>query len=221
MVARNIANVAERVRASLPVFFILLSINITIAKEVEVAPERIDTVGGSLGDIDCRLKSFNNYDWKNYRDDDKVTWAHEGTHGLNARIKIENKMAYGFYLLNGKAIVLSNPNFTLKDLAKKIPKENRGKLYKLYIVDAQKWWNEKPLYCVDELSAYVNGCIVGIETGMLNRAKYSLDNAKEMYIYSEIAYNMCSDNYVDKANFRNLLDILKKRIELSEKNLKK
>jgi len=188
---------------------------------VEILPERVDEIGGSLGDIDCRLKTFGNYDWKNYRDKDKVTWAHEGTHGINARIKIENKAAYGFYLLDGKAIILSNTNFTLKDLSKKILPSQKGKLYKLYIEDAQKWWNEKPLYCVDELIAYVNGTIVGIETEMYDRAKYSLNNAKEMYIYSEIAYNMCDNRYKDKANLRRLLDIINSRIKSCEIFLKK
>jgi hypothetical protein len=158
--------------------FILLFPSVSMSQElktIQINPLRPDTVGGLLGDIDCRMGGWP--DWKIYRDPDKVTWAHEGTHSVNARLRMENRGLNGFYLLNGTAVILSNPKITLKNIADAIPREKRqSSLYKLYLVDAQPHWNHRPFYCIDELVAYLNGTVIGVEHNMDRRSIESYGN---------------------------------------------
>jgi hypothetical protein len=149
---------------------------------INSAAIRKPTEKGMLGDIDSHLPKGHIY-----RDSDKVTWAHETTHGINARIRNESRSQNGYYCLFNRAFTIPSPSFTLRDLAQAIPKEKRGKTYQLYLVDQQRHWNDTPLYVVDELTAYTNGAIVGIEHGMKDRADYSLSCAIEMYDYSKTA----------------------------------
>ena len=188
---------------------------------VNVPMLRTDTIGGILGDIDSRIYGTPQYDWTNYRDDDKVTWAHEGTHSVNAKIRLDNHVRNGFYLTDGQGIVLSQPNFTLKELANKVPLKERGRLYKLYLIEGQKYWNDVPFYCIDELSAYINGCLVGVEYNITDRTKHSYINAVEMYGYSIMAYNICKEEkYQDLNKLRKLLDILQQRLISIRKTIK-
>ena len=185
---------------------------------IDVNPVRPNIVGGSLGDIDCRIPNVKGINWKTYRDEDKVTWAHEGTHAINSGIRRDNKSPYGFYLLNGSGVVLSASDFKMSDLAKEIPVEKRGSLYNLYIRDAQKYWNDQPLYCIDELNAYINGAIVGVEYQMDRRVKESLDRAKIMYEYAVIAQEMSRKlNYKDQDILDNLMLEFKSRITCLER----
>ena len=111
-----------------------------------------------LADIDSMLNV------NTYRDADPVTWGHETCHGIASRIRqIEGANTNGFYCLGGNYIVLKEPKFTLKALAALIPKEHRGVIYQLYLVDQQRYWNEQPAYILDESFAYLNGTLVGLE----------------------------------------------------------
>lgn len=172
-------------------------------------PLRTDKIGGSLGDIDCRMKGFPGYPWTRYRDSDKATWAHEGTHSINARIRNEFNVDNGYYLLNGEFVALSNPDFKLSDIAKKVNNKN----HKLYHYLTKKDWENKPLYVVDELSAYVNAAIVSMENEMYKRARECYENGLKMYEYSLIAYNMCrQSDYKEKQKFYELLTKLRQRL---------
>jgi hypothetical protein len=147
------------------------------------------TEPGSLGDIDSRLPAGHIY-----RDRDKVTWAHETTHGINARIRNELRVANGYYCLYGIAFTLKdNPSFLLRDIANRVDKSKKWKTYQLYLVQQQKHWNDTPLYVLDELTAYTNGAIVGSQVGMEERARYSAECALEMYTFSKIALDLCKE----------------------------
>jgi len=206
------------------VFLILLSYNsISCSETVEVAELRTNEYGGSLGDIDCRMWSnVKDYDWTYYRDEDIVTWAHEGTHSINSRIRNTMNIDNGFYILNGKAVTLSHPNITLRDIAKAVPDKKRGRLYNTYLVKQQTAWNTTPLYCLDELTAYINGTIVAVENKLYKRALESYTNSCEMYEYCSIAYKLCEKrNYSDIEEFLNLMVILQKRLVVIEELLRK
>jgi hypothetical protein len=158
---------------------------------VKLAAVRQPTVTGILGDIDAHLPAGHIY-----KDSDKVTWAHETTHGINARIRNELRVQNGFYCLFNRAFTIDSPKITLKDISNNTPASlKQGKTYKLYIVQQQRYWNDTPLYVLDELTAYTNGAIVGIENQMWDRATYSLECAKEMLEFSKIALSLCPSNY--------------------------
>lgn len=135
-----------------------------------------------------------------YRDTDKVTWAHETIHGINADIRNQqpepwNKNA--FYLLNNLAFVCEDPkNVTLRQVANTIPQKFRNNIYDLYMVSQQLGWNDKPTYIFDELTAYVVGAKCGIENGMPRRAANSIENGLSMLLFGRFFVKLTDVNYV-------------------------
>jgi hypothetical protein len=163
---------------------------------LKLEPSRKPTESGILGDVDCHLPAGHIY-----RDNDKVTWAHETTHGINARIRNENRVSNGYYCLFNRAFSIDSPRITLRQIADATPAKLRsGKTYKLYLVQQQRYWNDTPLYVLDELTAYTNGALAGIENEMVDRATYSLECAKEMLEFSKIALNLSPSNYAHKTD---------------------
>jgi hypothetical protein len=152
------------------------------ARWVDLKPVRSDAIGGSLGDIDSHLPAGHQY-----RDADKVTWGHETVHGVNARLRMDNRAENGFYVLRNRGFICPSPALTLAEVAAAIPHGKRGRVYQLYMVQAARDWNDTPLYCLDECSAYVAGSIVGLELNQKARSLYSFDNACEMWHYSRVA----------------------------------
>jgi hypothetical protein len=159
-----------------------------VAAWKKLEPKRPNTIGGALGDIDSQLKSGHIY-----RDNDKVTWGHETTHGINSRAR----QLFGdnaFYVGNGDVFVIDNPpGVTLRDVANAVPQEWRGSIYNLYLVNAQRWWNDSPYYVVDELTGYTNGTIVGLQYDMEYRTKESFAFALEMLGYCRTAEKLAKD----------------------------
>lgn len=113
--------------------------------------EKIREVGetGILGDILSHLPSNHHYG----------SSVHEGTHGINSIIR--NKVGYdsnGAYLLNNQAFHHKEPQgLRLRDVAKAVPEELKGSGFQLYLVKQRRYWDDHPLYVIDELSAYHNG----------------------------------------------------------------
>ncbi len=154
---------------------------------VDVRPVRTVSIGGTLGDIDSHLPAGHPYRTPG---EDEVNWGHETVHGINARLRNENRSDNGFYLLKDRGFLCPSPRLTLSELARAIPHDKRGRVFSLYVVDSQQWWNETPLYVLDECSAYVAGSIVGLELGLKKTSLYSFDNALETWRYSRIAAKM-------------------------------
>lgn len=105
-----------------------------------------------------------------YYDEDPVTYCHEMTHGVNARlrnaaIRSGAKNPNAFYCLWGLAFECEQPDYTLKNIAEQIPQEFRDSTYDLYLVRQRKYWNDDPLYVADEIACYLNGTKCGIENG--------------------------------------------------------
>jgi hypothetical protein len=155
------------------------------ARWVDIKPVRTVSMGGSLGDIESHLPGGHHYS-----DPDLVTDAHECVHGVNARLRNENHAENGFYVLKNRGFLCPSPRLTLREVAAAVPQSKRGRIYQLYMVQAAQDWNDTPLYCLDECSAYVAGSIVGLELGMKERSLYSFDNACETWHYSRLAARM-------------------------------
>ena len=116
-------------------------------------------LGVVLGDLESHLKKGHSY-----RDDNKITWAHQVTHGINAVIRNENMIkegCNGFYVLQDRAIILKEPFITINDVAREIPNKLRGPSFNLYLIEQNDKWNDRPLYLMDEWIAFTTGSEVG------------------------------------------------------------
>jgi hypothetical protein len=98
--------------------------------------------------------------------DDKVTVAHETTHGINSYIRnhLNNtgKQANGFYVTGNKAVLIIEPNIYIHDVAPIVPQSLRGDRYSTYISGSSSW-DDTPLYIWDEWVAYTNGGEAGVD----------------------------------------------------------
>ena len=101
-----------------------------------------------------------------YWDSDKITAGHETTHGINSDIRNYHndtgRRANGFYALEGRGVIVEEPNIRKSAVAAYVPASLRGSRYELYIV-GQTAWDDTPLYVFDEWIAYVNGGAVGVD----------------------------------------------------------
>ena len=102
-----------------------------------------------------------------YYSNDRITHAHETTHGINSHISNQvhrgRNPAYGFYVGNNRAVLLDGPRLKLSQVAEVIPESLRGSRYQLYCIDQQKYFEDHPLYLFDEWVAYTNGVHAGVE----------------------------------------------------------
>jgi hypothetical protein len=124
---------------------------------------------GDLGlvvtDIDSHLPAGHPY-----RDSDRITWTHEGTHGINSLLR--NKYGCsGFYVLENRAVLIQEPATTLAAVAHLVPLSLRGEVYNLYLVQMRGYWNEQPTYVFDEWIAYTNGTEARQRLGIQDRAE--------------------------------------------------
>jgi hypothetical protein len=92
----------------------------------------------------------------------RYTNVHETAHGIHNELRNEYKTLLKrpvnvFYCLNGKAIVLPEPNIKIRHISKYIPKILRSSRYQLYLVDQTQYWDDVPLYILDEWNCYVLG----------------------------------------------------------------
>lgn len=94
--------------------------------------------------------------------------VHETAHGIHSDLRNEyqRKLGYkcnAFYCLKGKAVILKDPNITIRDIAKYIPKNLRSYRYNLYFITQLKDWDDVPTYVLDEWNAYILGSECAVE----------------------------------------------------------
>ena len=121
-------------------------INFLTFKSIKPIPSKLGIV---LGDIESHMP-----DGHIYVASDKVTWAHETTHGINSVLRnkhskintifktaTEYRPVYGggsvnaFYVLKNRYIVIKEPNVKISDIAENIPESLRGRSYDLYLIN--------------------------------------------------------------------------------------
>ena len=100
--------------------------------------------------------------------DDRITWAHEVTHGINSHLRnylnVTGKKANGFYLMKDRFTLVVEPTAVLlANVGPVVPASLRGSRYQTYLVDQVSGWNDMPTYVFDEWVAYTNGSEVGVE----------------------------------------------------------
>jgi hypothetical protein len=142
-----------------------------------VSPIRDFPGPGPINDIERHLPQGHKY-----YDNDRVTHAHEGTHGINSLLRSKYNSP-AFYCLNNKAFVFNEVPGTLDNVAESIPENLRGKVYNLYLIKAQRWWNKHPSYIFDEFTAYINGSLAREYYGIKDRGE-SVEQMLECMVYS-------------------------------------
>jgi len=161
--------------------------------EQYTAQRNIVNLGKVLSDIEGHMPAGHIY-----KDNDKITWGHETTHGINSdlrqkfsRIEAKNNpwslvgtwvddihghkifKSYarinGFYVLEDKAVIIKEPNTTITAAAKLVPGTLRGGVYQLYMIHQAQSWDDTPLYVFDEWTAYGNGAAVRLDLEIKER----------------------------------------------------
>lgn len=154
-------------------------------------------LGVVLGDLESHIAKGHRY-----ANDNKITYAHQVTHGINAAIRNQNYTkdgCNGFYVLQDRCIIFREPSLNVKDIAVEIPEKLRGPSYKLYLVDQQEKWNDRPLYIIDEWVAFTNGSEVGKELNV-DGWYFELLQAHNFNIYAiylAMIINRDTSNYQD------------------------
>jgi hypothetical protein len=157
-----------------------------------------DGIGSVLADIDSHMPAGHQY-----RAANKITWAHETTHGINANIRNKHfqsgRKVNAFYVLQNRAIVVEEPKTTIAAVANNVPQSWKGTCYQLYLVQQRSGWNNEPLYLCDEWVAYTNGAACRKDLNME-------DGASEMEFTCEFTGYVLSLTYTIKQNCPNYDD---------------
>lgn len=135
----------------------------------------------------------------------RSTNAHETSHMISSQLRNENKgNLNGFYYNDSSAILIDQPNLTIKDVSAYVPNNLRGYRYKLYFVDQLKYWNDSPLYIMEEWNCYRIGGSVAVIDHQQNKDIERTDavaGAFEFMIYSTALYMAIRD--YDPVYFKN------------------
>lgn len=129
----------------------------------------------------CYAKPFGNKHGRS-------TNVHETVHGINNTISNTKTGYRAFYAGCCRCVWLKEPNLKMEDITPYIPDVLKGYRYTLYFVSQLRYWNDAPLYPVDEWSAYISGAECAVDdysNNMLtekNRSD-SVSGALEFSIY--------------------------------------
>jgi len=151
-----------------------------------------------------------------YYDADKVTHAHETSHGIHAHLRNNfnrtGKKANAFYALQNRAAIVIEPNMRKSQVGAFVPANLRGPRYSTYVT-GQSAWDDTPLYIFDEWNAYVNGGAEGVnlvEAGLWRYGQRdAVEGQLEFVVYAlatAMAIQRFDNNYfVNYAQFREFL----------------
>jgi hypothetical protein len=177
---------------------------------VEVKVHRNSEKGTVYGDIISHSKD-NPYGDGHGR----TTNAHETTHGINSEIRMAHprQRVNGFYVLNGKGVVVEEPGIKMEHAVLFIPQNLRSYRYGLYMEEQIKQWNDMPTYICDEWTAYVNGGSCAVDD--VNQGKHTegwTDGVSGCLDFSVYTVSLCMaikkhdpEYWNDKSQFRNFV----------------
>lgn len=155
-------------------------------------------------------------------ENDPANWAHELTHQLNSDLRQQTREHDNcFYVFGSKYIRLMEPDITLRQVARMVPVEDRGDAYQTYFVDSLRWWNDEPLYTLDELCAYLAGMQYNASIG--ERDAYCEKLAGEFVVYSSWlvkAVEKYNPDYDQLGELRVFVEWSKRRFETLKERLK-
>jgi hypothetical protein len=168
-------------------------LNLMIAMLIPWMPIRVVSDAPIIADVQSHLPAGNPY-----RDSDPITTVHESTHGINSLIR-QHYGQPGFYLLNNKAAVISEPKTGLSKVAQIVPASLRGEVYDLYLIQQRIYWENEPSYVFDEMTAYTNGAEARYELGIAERQE------TVRYMLEFIVYSACVAKATPEPQMREFL----------------
>lgn len=127
----------------------------------------------------------------------RPTNVHETAHGIASELtnkyrKISNNNRLrGFYYGNGKGIILQSPNLKISEVSHYIPEKFRGYRFKLYFVDQLKYWDDVPLYILDEWTAYIWGARCAVEDYNIKNIETGSDSVSGSFEFSLYTLGLC------------------------------
>jgi hypothetical protein len=129
----------------------------------------------ALADVFSRLT-----DAERHRDPmdpaDLVTWTHECTHGVSALAQNRHRQGdrQTIYLLDGRCVTLRHPRVTIGEVATLVPADLRtgraAGMFRNYMVDQRTYWDDQPLYLLEEWISYTHGAIARRQAGITTRS---------------------------------------------------
>lgn len=126
------------------------------------------------------------------RGDGRYTDAHETAHFISSEIRnAHSGHNNGFYIADGKGVVVDHPKITIGDIAGYIPTVLRGFRYQLYLVDQRRYWDNEPLYIAEELNCYIIGGSVAVDDAKNGRRLERTDAVAGAFEFSIYCVAMC------------------------------
>jgi len=126
----------------------------------------------------------------------RYTDVHETSHFISNALR-KGRMGYnGFYILHDDAVIVKEPPTTIGEVAEYIPKNLRGLRYKLYFVEQRRYWDEQPLYIMEEWNCYTLGGMCAVDDYNNKRELERTDAVAGMFefmVYST-ALAMCVED---------------------------
>ena len=140
----------------------------------------------TLADIESRLQADHDL-----RVEDPITWGHEGTHYIDARLVRSPVRA--FYCLRGRVARFRNPKISMTRIAAGVPPRLRGAIYRSYLLEPSKLrvLDDEPLYLLNEWIAYTHGSQIRKEIGWVKRGE-TLQHMAELGVYVSVLVELTS-----------------------------
>lgn len=138
--------------------------------------------------------------------------GHYASHGLSAMLRNGHGRStsthQACYVPGGRAWIGRHPRgVTLADLARTVNPSTPG--YQTYLIQSQRYWNNQPLFILDELTAYSNSLMVMIERGEHrsdpSAAQSDLNYAKTMLVWSHQLVALAEARGNDMTSLRSFL----------------
>ena len=129
----------------------------------------------------------------------RSTNVHETCHMISNQIRNErgsNGKFNGFYYENGRGLTIKEPNLTIVDVRDYVPKNLRGMRYNLYFNDQVKYWNDQPLYIMEEWNCYMLGGSCAVKDAELDMKLERTDAVAgcfEFMVYSTALFMSIKD----------------------------
>jgi hypothetical protein len=161
--------------------------------------------------------------------------VHETLHGIHAELRNQyfldfKKRMFFLYYDNGLSISLNIPSIKIQNIIPYIPIDLVGKRYNLYFKEQIQYWNDQPLYILDEWVCYILGGEVAVQD-YHNNIKYkeksdSVSGCLEFSIYAVCLYNAVKNNNIEyfnkQPNFKHIIHtylIKAEKVFLSGQNI--
>ncbi|NDG30447.1 hypothetical protein EB118_10295 [bacterium] len=124
--------------------------------------------------------------------DGRYTNVHETAHGIHNELRnhyrsIIKSPINVLYCLNGKAVIVDDPNIKMRHVSPYVPEVLRSSRFKLYLVKQLEYWDDTPTYIFDEWTCYVLGAECAVDDSRRGRTlekTNAVSGALEFSIYT-------------------------------------